>query len=247
MAGHSKWKNIQHRKGAQDAKRGKVFTKLIKEITVAVKTGGGPDAESNPRLRLALQNAKGVNMPKDLSERAIKKGSGEGGENFIEITFEGYGPDGVAIFVECATDNNTRTVANIRSYFNKYNGSLGKDGCLQFLFDRKGIFILPTGEIEEEDFTMEMIDAGAEDVEFEDGEITVTTAMEDFGAVQKKFVELSITPQEASLQRIPNLTKKIEEKSFLTFMKLLDAIENDDDVQKVYHNVEYDEDLINKV
>ena len=243
MAGHSKWANIRHRKGAQDAKRGKIFTKLIKEISVAVK-GGGADAESNPRLRLALQNARGQNMPKDTIERAIKKASGAGGENYVETTFEGYGPDGVAIFVECATDNNTRTVSNVRSYFNKYNGSLGKDGCLQFVFERKGVFLLKSENLNEDDFTLEMIDAGAEDVEFNDGEVNILSAMEDFGNIQKKLHDLDVEPTEAGLQRIPLTMKEASEKSFSTFMKLIDALEEDDDVQKVYHNLEFDPTLI---
>lgn len=248
MAGHSKWHNIQHRKNAQDAKRGKKFTKLIKEIVVAVKTGGGGgDIESNSRLRLAVQNAKGMNMPKDTIERAIKKALGAGGEDYQETTFEAYGPDGIAFFVECATDNKTRTVANVRSYFSKYGGNLGKDGCMQFVFDRKGVFTLPMEGIDEEEFTMEMIDAGAEDVEFEDGLITVTTAMEDFGKVQRKFQELKIEPKEAGLERTPITTKKVDEKTFTTFMKLLDMLEDDDDVQKVYHNVEFDEELMAKM
>lgn len=247
MAGHSKWQNIQHRKNAQDAKRGKVFTKLIKEISVAVKTGGGPEIDMNPRLRLAVQNSKGANMPKDTIERAIKKASGAGGEDYIEKTFEGYGPDGVAMFIEVATDNNTRTVANIRSYFSKHGGSLGKDGCLQFIFDRKGIFSLLADNIDEEEFTMEMIDVGASDVEFESNEIIVTCEMDDFGAISKKFSEMEISPQESGLQRVPVTTKKIDEKPFLRFMKLLDALEDDDDVLKVYHNVEYDEELVFKV
>tara|TARA_B100000925_G_scaffold184331_1_gene139230 strand:+ start:7095 stop:7829 length:735 start_codon:yes stop_codon:yes gene_type:complete len=240
MAGHSKWANIKHRKGAQDAKRGKIFTKLIKEITVAVKTGG-PDAESNPRLRLALQNARGQNMPKDTVERAIKKASGAGAENYDEVTFEGYGPDGIAVFVECATDNNTRTVSNVRSYFRKFNGSLGKDGCLQFVFDRKGIFLIENNGMDEDDFTMDMIDAGAEDVEFNEELITVSSVMEDFGAIQKKLHELDIEPKEAGLQRIPNNMKETNKSNFDTFMKLIDALEEDDDVQKVYHNLEFNE------
>lgn len=240
MAGHSKWKNIQHRKGAQDAKRGKIFTKLIKEITVAVKTAG-PDVDSNPRLRLAIQNARGQNMPKDNIERAIKKASGEGGENYTETTFEGYGPDGVAVFVECTTDNNTRTVSNVRSYFNKHNGSLGKDGCLQFVFERKGIFIIENNGFDEDELTMDLIDGGAEDVEFGEELITVTSAMEDFGNLQKKLGELTIEPKEAGLQRIPNNLKATEKKHFETLMKLIDVLEEDDDVQKVYHNLEFDE------
>jgi YebC/PmpR family DNA-binding regulatory protein len=242
MAGHSKWANIKHRKAAQDAKRGKIFTKLIKEITVAVKSGGA-DPESNPRLRLALQNAKGGNLPKDNIERAIAKASGVGGEEWIETTFEGYGPDGVAIFVECTTDNNTRTVSNIRSYFNKFGGSLGKDGCLQFVFERKGVFSIQAENLHEDDFTLEMIDAGAEDVEFEDGICTVTSAMEDFGTIQKLLAQKNIEPTEASLSRIPLNYKEISPESFPLFMKLLHAIEDDDDVQKVYHNLEYDEKL----
>ena len=157
MAGHSKWANIRHRKGAQDAKRGKIFTKLIKEITVAVKTGGGPDPDSNPRLRTAIQNAKGQNMPKDNIARAIKKASGAGGEDFKEGTFEGYGPDGVAVFVEVATDNVNRTVANVRMYFSKYNGSLGKDGCLNSSSIEK-VFEIPAEGIDEDELTMELID-----------------------------------------------------------------------------------------
>ena len=247
MAGHSKWKNIQHRKGAQDAKRGKIFTKLIKEISVAVKEGGGPDSDANPRLRLAIQNARGANMPKDIYERAIKKASGAGGDSFVETSFEGYGPDGVAVFVETATDNNTRTVSNVRSYFSKYGGNLGKDGCLQFIFDQKGVFTINGGiSIDEEDFMMELIDAGAEDVENEDEIITITCGKSDFGNVQKKLQELKVEPNETGLQRIPTTTKNIDEKSFQTFLKLIDALEDDDDVLKVYHNVEFDEELINK-
>jgi len=243
MAGHSKWANIRHRKGAQDAKRGKIFSKLIKEISVAVKAGG-PDADSNPRLRLALQNCRGQNMPKDNIERAINKASGADGTSYVEVTFEGYGPDGVAVFVESATDNNTRTVGNVRSFFRKYGGNLGKDGCLEFVFDRKGIFTIEQGELDEDDFTMEMIDVGAEDVEFEEGIITVTTAMEDFGGVQKKLTELEIEPKEAGLQRIPTTTKEISAPAWETLSKLLDVLEDDDDVQKVYHNVEFDESIM---
>jgi len=236
MAGHSKFANIKHRKGAQDLKRGKVFTKIQKEITVAVKTGGGGDPEMNPRLRLALANARGVNMPKDNIERAIKKAVGGQGENYTEVTFEGYGPDGTAVFVECATDNNTRTVSNIRSYFNKYGGSLGKDGCLEFIFTRKGIFHLKTEGLDEDDFTMEMIDAGAEDVEVEDGIFTVICEMEEFGNISKKLQELQIEPLEAGLKRIPSTTKAVNQSNYPKFEKLIDIIEDDDDVQKVYHN-----------
>ena len=244
MSGHSKWKNIQHRKGAQDAKRSNIFTKLIKEIYVAVKTGGGPDEDSNPRLRLAIQNARGANMPKDNIKRAIKKAAGGDDENYTEVTFEGYGTDGVAIFVECMTDNNTRTVSNVRSYFNKHGGSLGKDGCLQFIFDRKGVFVLEQGDLDEDEFMLEMIDAGAEDVEFEDGEITITCLMEDFGNIQKQLNDMKLEPKEAGLRRIPVSTKKVTLHVFQSVMKLIDKIEADDDVQKVYHNIEFDEEFL---
>jgi len=247
MAGHSKWKNIQHRKGAQDAKRGKIFTKLIREVMVAVKIGGA-DLDANSRLRLAIQNAKGINMPKDNIERAIKKASGAGGEDYVEVTFEGYASDGVGIFVECATDNNTRTVSNIRSYFNKHGGSLGKDGCLEFIFQRKGIFILPaevlTHDFGEDELTMAMIDAGAEDIEVDGEQITISCEMHDFGNIQKKLTELKIDPQEAGLQRVPITSKAISQETFHKVMKLIDIIEDDDDVQKVYHNIEFDESLL---
>jgi YebC/PmpR family DNA-binding regulatory protein len=245
MAGHSKWANIKHRKAAQDAKRGKIWTKVLKEVTVAVKAGG-PDLESNPRLRLAIQNAKGVNVPKDTMQRAIDKAAGAGGEDYVEVNFEGYGPEGVAVFVECATDNNMRTVAAVRSYFNKYNGSLGKDGCLQFIFERKGVFLIEESALngmDFDDFTMEMIDGGAEDVESEEGMITVTTLMEDFGNAQNKLTEINVESQEAGLQRIPTTHKALNEESLKTFWKLIDALEDNDDVQKVYHNLEFTEDM----
>ncbi|MEE2787703.1 MAG: YebC/PmpR family DNA-binding transcriptional regulator [Myxococcota bacterium] len=246
MAGHSKWANIRHRKGAQDAKRGKIFTKLIKEIVVAVKTGGGPDPEFNPRLRTAIQNAKGQNMPKDNIARAIKKASGAGGEDYKENTFEGYGPDGVAVFVETTTDNTNRTVANVRMYFNKYNGSLGKDGCLQFVFNRKGVFEIAGEGIDEDELTMALIDVGAEDVESDEDVITVYTEMSDFGNVQKKLQEMGIEASSASLRRVPTTMKSIDEKHLPTFLKLIDAIEDDDDVQNVYHNAEVPDELLEK-
>ncbi len=243
MAGHSKWANIKHRKAAQDAKRGKIYAKLIREVTVAVKAGG-PDADANPRLRLALQNARGQNMSKDTIERAIAKASGAGGENYVETTFEGYGPEGVAVFVEAMTDNNTRTVSNVRSYFNKYQGSLGKDGCLQFIFDRKGQFIFSSEGLDEDDFTLEMIDAGAEDVEFDEEVVTVITQMEDFGQVTKALADKGLEPREAGLVRIPTTMKEISNDGLVSFMKLIDALEDDDDVQKVYHNAELTEEQL---
>ena len=245
MAGHSKWKNIQHRKGAQDIKRGRIFSKLIKEIMVAVKVSG-VEMAGNSRLRLAIQNAKGANMPKDTIERAIKKASGVDCNNLIETTFEGYGPTGEAIFIECTTDSHTRTVSSVRSCFNKYGGSMGKDGCLQFIFERKGIFSLEGNVPDEENLTMALIDAGAEDVDFTEEEGEIVCAMENFGNIQKVLSENNITPKESRLSRIPLTTKKLDEHSFSKFIKLLDVIEENDDVQKVYHNVEYDQSLMDK-
>lgn len=244
MAGHSKWANIKHRKGAQDAKRGKIFTKLVKEITVAVKIGGGPDPDFNARLRTAIMNAKGQSLPKDTIERAIKKASGAGGADYTESTFEGYGPDGVAVFVECATDNNTRTVANIRMHFKKNGGTLGKDGSLQFLFDHKGVFVLDNEGFDVDELQLELMDAGAEDFELTDEQLIIYTEMTDFGGVQKRLNELNLEPKEASLQRIPNLGKELSAENFPTFMKLIDTLEDDDDVQRVYHNAEISDEIL---
>ena len=246
MAGHSKWKNIQHRKGLQDAKKGKIFTKLLKEITVSVKTGGA-DPESNPRLRSAMIACREANMPKDNIERAIKKANGADAQNFVEVTFEGYGPEGVAIFVECATDNNTRTVSNIRSYFNKYGGSLGKDGCLEFIFKRQGIFILDNAvenvnsKIVFEDFFLEMIENQADDVQQEGDSFFITCEVENFGTVQKALSEKGLKVTQSQLVRTPSLYKKIEGPSLEKFQKLLSALEEDEDVQEVFHNVDFSE------
>ena len=236
MAGHSKWANIKHRKEAQDSKRGKVFSRLNKEITVAVKTGG-PDPDSNPRLRLAITNARSHNMPKDNIERAIKKASGASGNDYKEITYEGHGPGGVAVFVETATDNTTRTVASIRHHFSKYGGSLGKDGSLQYIFERKGIFTLNIEDCgNEEELTEALIEAGIEDIEREEERFIVVTALEDFGSVQDKLRDLNLTPVEAGPMRIPLTFKTLDEETWSKIQKLIDVLEDDDDVQKVYHN-----------
>ncbi len=245
MAGHSKWANIKHRKGAQDAKRGKIFTKLIKEITVASREGG-PEPDSNPRLRLAIQNAKGQNMPKDTIERAINKGQGNNAADYTELTYEGYAPHGVAVFVECATDNLNRTVSNVRSYFNKSGGSLGKNGSVEFLFERKGVFSLklPEGGINLEEIELELIDGGMEEMEENEGYLTIYCAMEDFGALQDKLEELKLETEEAGLQRIPTTTVTLSNEQFQSVMKLIDKLEDDDDVQKVYHNLEVTEEQV---
>ena len=195
MSGHNKWSTIKHKKGAADAKRSKIFSKLVKEIQVAVKEGG-PDPDHNARLRLVIQNAKGVSMPKDNIERAIKGGNKDASA-FIETTFEGYLPNAVAVFIECTTDNQQRTVSNVRSIFNKYNGNLGTNGSLSFLFTRKGVFSIPKENYNPDEHELELIDAGAEEIEEDDGYITVTTAMDDFGKMQKKLEELGVVAENA--------------------------------------------------
>lgn len=233
---------FEYRKASKMArwdKMAKTFSKIGKEIALAVKAGG-PDPESNPALRRCIQNAKGANMPKDNVERAIKKASGADAENYEEITYEGYGQGGVAFFVECTTNNPTRTVANVRAIFNKFDGNLGKNGELAFIFDRKGIFTIDLAQIKMDwdDFEMEMIDGGAEDVEKDEEEVLITTAFEDFGSLSHKLDELGIEAKSAELQRIPNNTKEVTEEQFKSNMKMLERFDEDDDVQNVFHNME---------
>ncbi len=237
MSGHNKWSTIKRKKGAADAKRSKIFSKIIKEISVSVKESG-PDPDANPRLRLAIANAKGANMPKENIARAINKASDKDGATFSEVNYEGYANYGVAVFIECLTDNTQRTVSNIRSLFNKYNGNLGTNGSLSFIFDRKGIFTVPKGNLVEDDFMMEVIDAGAEDVESDEEFFTIITAMEDFGRMLKKLEDMKIEPESASLQRIPRTTVKLDNDAAQKVMRLIEAFEDDDDIQNVYHNLE---------
>lgn len=234
---------FEYRKASKMArwdKMAKTFSKIGKDIALAVKAGG-PDPDSNPALKRCIQNAKGANMPKDNVERAIKKASGADAENYEEITYEGYGQGGVAFFVECTTNNPTRTVANVRAIFNKFDGNLGKNGELAFIFDRKGIFTIDLAQIKMDwdDFEMEMIDGGAEDVEKDDEEVMITTAFEDFGSLSHKLDELGIEAKSAELQRIPNNTKEMTEDQFKANMKMLERFEEDDDVQNVFHNMEF--------
>lgn len=242
MAGHSKWANIKHRKGVQDAKRAKIFTRIIKEIRVAVKEGGA-DPEANPRLRLAMQNARGVNMPKDNVTRAINSAEKDDAQ-LLEVTFEGYGPGGIGIFIECLTDNNQRTVANVRSVFNKRGGSLGTNGSLSFLFERKGVFTVPKGDLDPEEFELEIIDAGVEEFEIEGDLFVITTPMEDFGSVQKKLEEMGIEPENAQLQRIPNDTKSLEIEEARKVLRMIEDFEEVDDIQNVYHNLELTDEVL---
>lgn len=246
MSGHNKWSTIKRKKGANDARRGKIFTKIIKEIMISAKEGGG-DPDSNARLRLAIQNAKGANMPKDNIERAIKKAVGSDADNYVETSFEGYGPGGIAVFTECLTDNNNRTVASIRAAYNKHGGKLGTNGSLSSFFDRKGVFTISKEGISQEELELELIDAGAQDFEDDGDTLTITCAMEDFGSVNRKLNELGIEPDEAGLKRIPNTTKTLDIESARKVLKFIEVLEDDDDVQNVYHNLEITDELASEL
>ncbi len=244
MSGHSKWSTIKRKKGAADAKRSKIFSKLIKEITVAVKESGA-DPDGNPRLRMAIANAKGQSMPKDNIERAISKGKEKDEASFTESTYEGYLSHGIAVYIETQTDNSLRTISNVRAIFNKYNGNLGTNGSLSFLFDRKGVFTVPKGEIDQDEFELEVIDAGAEDIELDDEDFFhITTSMEDFGTMMKKIEELGIEPESAELQRIPHETITLDLEASQKIMKVIELFEDDDDVQQVFHNMEMTDELV---
>jgi len=245
MSGHSKWSSIKHKKGATDAKRGKIFTKLIKEITVAARMGGG-DADSNPRLRTAILAAKSENMPKDNIERAIKKGTGElEGVSYEESTYEGYGPGGAAVFVESLTDNKNRAVADIRHIFSKAGGNLGENGCVAYMFDKKGYINIEKESVDEENLMEVAIDAGAEDVRDDENNFEVITAIEDFEAVKAAIEEQSIPYIVAEITMLPQSTANLEGKEAEQMLKLMDALEDCDDVQKVYTNADIPEELIN--
>jgi len=250
MSGHSKWSTIKRKKGALDAKRGKIFTRIIKEINISIKEGGSSDPDANPRLRLAIANAKGANMPKDNISRAIKKAEDKGGENYEEVSYEGYGPAGIALFVEATTDNLKRTVSNVRAIFSKYGGSLGTNGSLEFIFDRKGVFTIPLDRLDGKDMDeveMELIDGGAEEVEKEEDFITIYTSFEDFGNMQKKLEELGIEAESQELQRIPNSTQDISLEDGKRILNIIDKFEEDDDVNSIFHNMEMTEELMESI
>lgn len=217
-------------------KMSKAFTKIGKEIAIAVRLGG-PDPHANPRLRAAIQSAKGVNMPKDRVENAIKRASSKDAEDIQEIFYEGYAPHGVALMIETATDNPTRTVANIRSYFNKLGGSLGTSGSVEFMFERKGVFKLPADQVKMEDLELELIDFGAEDIKLEDNEVMVFTSFADFAHMQKALEEKAVPVSEAKIEYLPTTTKDLGEAEATEVFDLIEKIEEDDDVQAVYHTV----------
>lgn len=245
MSGHSKWSTIKRKKGAIDAKRGKVFTRLIKEITVAARGGGG-DPEGNPRLRSAIATAKSENMPKDNITRAIKKGTGEiAGEVYDEIMYEGYGPGGVAVLVECLTDNRNRTVADVRHYFAKNNGNLGESGCVAYMFDKKGLILVDKEGISEEELMDKALEAGADDVIEEENEFQILTAPEDFDAVREALEEAGVKFLEADISMIPQNTVEITEENIgKSLLKLMESLEDHDDVQNVFSNFDIGDELM---
>jgi|SRR5690625_435696 len=246
MAGHSKWSNIKRKKGAADAKRGKLFTRAIKDITVAIKEGGGPDPDANPALRNAIANARGINMPKDNIQRAIKKASGADADTYEEVTFEGYGPNGIAFFIECTTDNTNRTVASIRAIFSKANGSLGKNGSLEFLFERKGVFTLERKAVEMDldELELELIEGGLDSMESDEEFITIYTDFNDFGTMAQTLENLNLEVKNSTLERIPLNTLKLPLEQAKKIIELEEKFEDDDDVQNVFHNMEITDELI---
>jgi len=248
VSGHSKWSTIKRKKGAIDAKRGKIFTRLIKEITVAARMGGG-DPDGNPRLRSAIAVAKTENMPKDNIDRAIKKGTGElEGAVYEEITYEGYGPAGVAVLVDCMTDNKNRTVADIRHYFSKNGGNLGESGCVSWMFDKKGSIMVDKETIGEEELMDKALEAGAEDVIEEDNVYQVLTAPEDFETVREALEAEGIKFVEASVSMIPqNVVEISEEKQARQILRLLESLEDHDDVQNVFANFDIPDEIMDLV
>jgi YebC/PmpR family DNA-binding regulatory protein len=243
MAGHSKWANIKHRKGAQDARRGKIFTKLIKEIITAARIGGG-DIESNPRLRSAVMAAKNENMPKDNWERAIKKGTGElEGVSYEEATYEGYGPGGAAIFVDALTDNKNRAVSEIRHAMTKHGGNMGENGCVAYMFDKKGYLVVEKSAADEDALMEVALEAGAEDVREDGSNFEVITAPEDFEAVKEAVDAASIATIAAEVTMLPQTMAPLDGETALKMIKLIDALEDCDDVQKVYTNADIPDDL----
>lgn len=242
MSGHSKWHTIKHKKGALDAKRGKIFTKLIKEITVAARTGGSGDPDANARLRKAIADAKAQNMPNDTIERAIKRGTGEiEGVAYEEITYEGYGPGGVAVLIETMTDNRNRTVAELRHLFSKNGGNLGESGSVAWMFDKKGYIVVDKAARSEEQLFEIAIEAGADDVRDDGDAFEIFTSPENFDAVLEAVKKAGIEPQAASISMIPQNYVRLEGADAKQMLKLYDVLEDHDDVQKIYANFEMDE------
>lgn len=246
MAGHSKWANIKRKKAKEDKKRAKIFTKHLREITVAAREGGG-DPEANPRLSMAIENAKADNVPKDNIERAIKKGTGEldeGDGRYEDATYEGYGPGGIAYFVEVTTNNYNRTVGDIRHIFTKFGGNLGQDGSVAYLFEQKGLIQIPDEGLDEEEFMLTAIDAGAEDVKHEADNFEVYTVREDLNEVRENLASEGYKIKSAELVRIPMTEVKVDEDQALSNLKLMDLLEDNDDVSNVFNNMKMDDETL---
>ena len=243
MAGHSKWANIQHRKSAQDAKRGKLFTKLIRELTTAARSGGG-DPATNPRLRTAIDKALAANMTRDTIDRATKRGAGgTDGDNYEAVRYEGYGPGGVAVMVDCLTDNRNRTVGEVRHLFSKRGGNLGTDGSVAYLFEARGSIVLPADITEERAYEL-ALEAGADDVLVQDGNIELLTAFDRLHEVREALLALGVTPQSAELSERPTTSVQLDAEQTLQVIKLLDALEDLDDVQQVHSNAEFSDEAL---
>lgn len=247
MSGHSKWSTIKRKKGAADAKRAQVFTKLIKEITVAARVGGA-DPGMNPRLRLALEKARAQSVPKDTIERATKKGSGDlEGHAFEEVTYEGYGPGGVAILVDCTTDNKTRTVAEVRICFSKRGGNMGETGSVAWMFEKKGVLYVEKSATSEEALVELALELGADDLKVEDDVFMITTSFEEFHRVSEGLAKKNIPIKESGIEMLPKTTLKIEnEEQAKTLLTLIEALEENDDVQNVWANFDIDEALLER-
>ena len=244
MSGHNKWSSIKHKKGAADAKRGKVFTKVIREITVAARMGGG-DINGNPRLRAAVALAKSENMPKDNIDRAIKKGTGElEGVSYEEANYEGYGPGGVAVLVDCLTDNKNRTVADVKHLFERYGGSLGEPGCVSYMFEKKGLIVIEKDKVDEEELLDLVLEAGAEDVKEEESEFNVITDASDFESVKKAVDDAGIPNTFAEVTMIPQNTVEVEGKKAQQIFNLIEALEDVDDVSNVYANFDMSDEVM---
>ena len=244
MSGHSKWSSIKHKKGAADAKRGKIFTKLIKEITVAARMGGG-DPDGNPRLRSAIAAAKAENMPKENIERGIKKGTGElEGVSYEEANYEGYGPGGVAVLVDCLTDNKNRTVADLKHLFERYGGNLGEPGCVAWMFEQKGLMVFEKEKVDEEELFDLALEAGAEDVREEETEFEVITDPSDLESVKQAIDDAGLSYTLAEVTMLPKNTVKVEGKKAQQTMNLMQSIEDHDDVSHVYANFDIPDDVM---
>lgn len=247
MSGHSKWANIKRRKGAQDAQRGKIFSKLNREIMVSAKMGGG-DPDANPRLRQAINKARTANMPMDNIDRAIKKGTGDlEGVNYEEITYEGYGPAGVAILVEALTDNKKRTVSDVRHLFSKYSGNLGEPGCVSWIFQMSSLFVFSENEVDTDHLVEVALEADVEDIKEEDGEIEVTAGPERFQVIKEAFDSAGLKCQVAEVTMIPQNTVSLEGKKAEQAIRLVEALEENDDVQRVFANFDIPADVLESI